>query len=80
MAVIHEYERTINQFTGDGVKAFLGAPIAHEDHAQGACKAALGIQRALRAYGKKVKKDCGSDMLRCGQSTAEGFKNEYHRS
>jgi class 3 adenylate cyclase len=41
MTEIHEYEGTINQFTGDGVKALLGAPIDHEDHAQRACKAAL---------------------------------------
>jgi len=47
MAEIHTYEGTINQFTGDGVMALFGAPVAHEDHAQRACKAALGIQAAL---------------------------------
>jgi hypothetical protein len=47
MAEIHKYEGTINQFTGDGVMALFGAPVAHEDHAQRACKAALGIQTAL---------------------------------
>jgi class 3 adenylate cyclase/tetratricopeptide (TPR) repeat protein len=62
MAEIHTYEGTINQFTGDGVMALFGAPVAHEDHAQRACKAALGIQRALIAYGEKVKKDCGADF------------------
>ena len=62
MAEIHKYEGTINQFTGDGVMALFGAPVAHEDHAQRACKAALGIQTALRAYGEKVKKDCAADF------------------
>ena len=31
----------MNQYTGDGIMALFGAPIAHEDHAQRACYAAL---------------------------------------
>ena len=50
MDEIHKYEGTINQFTGDGVMALFGAPIAHEDHAQRACHAALSIQKALEKY------------------------------
>ena len=34
---IHRFEGTVTQFTGDGVMALFGAPIAHEDHAQRAC-------------------------------------------
>ncbi len=60
MDEIHKYEGTINQFTGDGVMAIFGAPVAHEDHAQRACYAALSIQRAIGEYGEKVKKDCGT--------------------
>src|SRR5205814_8896526 len=33
MEAVHRYEGTVNQFTGDGVMALFGAPIAHEDHA-----------------------------------------------
>ena len=43
---IHRYEGTINQYTGDGIMALFGAPIAHEDHAQRACAAAQEIGRA----------------------------------
>ena len=57
MNAIHRYEGTINQFTGDGVMALFGAPVAHEDHAQRACHAALTIQRGMREYGEQVKKD-----------------------
>src|SRR5215470_19288067 len=44
---IHRYEGTINQYTGDGIMALFGAPIAHEDHAQRACAAALDLAREL---------------------------------
>jgi len=59
---IHRYEGTIDKFTGDGVMALFGAPVAHEDHAQRACYAALAIQRAMEGYGEKVKKECGVDF------------------
>ena len=59
---IHKYEGTINQFTGDGVMALFGAPVAHEDHAQRACHAALSIQRAIGDYGKRINRDIGVDF------------------
>jgi class 3 adenylate cyclase len=59
MEAIHGHEGTINQFTGDGVMALFGAPVAHEDHAQRACHAALAIQQALRGYGEKIERECG---------------------
>src|SRR5690242_9505181 len=37
---VHQYEGTVNQYTGDGIMALFGAPVAHEDHAQRACHAA----------------------------------------
>ena len=62
MDKIHRYEGTINQFTGDGIMALFGAPVAHEDHAQRACHAALAIQKAIGVYGEKIKKDTGVDF------------------
>ena len=50
MDEIHKYEGTINQFTGDGIMALFGAPVAHEDHAQRACYAALSIQKVICPY------------------------------
>jgi class 3 adenylate cyclase len=38
---VHRFEGTVNQYTGDGVMALFGAPIAHEDHARRALYAAL---------------------------------------
>ncbi|MDH4205100.1 MAG: AAA family ATPase [Desulfobacteraceae bacterium] len=70
MNEIHEYEGNINQFTGDGVMALFGAPVAHEDHAQRACHAALTIQKAMVEYSKEVKKDLGVNFkMRAGLNT-----------
>jgi len=70
MDEIHTYEGTINQFTGDGVMALLGAPVAHEDHAQRACHAALAIQKAMIEYSKKVEKNFGVNFrMRAGLNT-----------
>ena len=59
MDEIHKYEGTINQFTGDGVMALFGAPLAHEDHAQRACYAALAILKSLDQYGEELKNELG---------------------
>ncbi|MBT4267458.1 MAG: AAA family ATPase [Deltaproteobacteria bacterium] len=57
MDEIHRFEGTINQFTGDGVMAIFGAPLALEDHTRRACHAALSVQHALEEYGEKIKKE-----------------------
>jgi class 3 adenylate cyclase/tetratricopeptide (TPR) repeat protein len=62
MQEIHKYEGTINQFTGDGVMALFGAPLAHEDHAQRACHAALAIQQSLLEYSRTVQTEFGLDF------------------
>jgi len=54
MDEIHRHEGTINQFTGDGVMALFGAPVAYEDHARRACQSALNIQKAMGRFGQTV--------------------------
>ncbi len=56
MDVVHRYEGTITQFTGDGVMALFGAPIAHEDSARRAVAAALEMQQSLEEYADEVNK------------------------
>ena len=52
---VHRFEGTVNQYTGDGIMALFGAPIAHEDHAQRACYAALQGRDQLRAFADKLR-------------------------
>jgi Adenylate and Guanylate cyclase catalytic domain len=54
---VHRFEGTVNQFTGDGIMALFGAPIAHEDHAQRACYAALHLRDELRPH---MRTSCAS--------------------
>jgi class 3 adenylate cyclase/tetratricopeptide (TPR) repeat protein len=59
---VHRFEGTVNQYTGDGIMALFGAPIAHEDHAQRACYAALHLVDALRDYAIALRRERGLDF------------------
>src|SRR5437870_7407280 len=56
---VHRFEGTVNQYTGDGIMALFGAPIAHEDHAQRACWAALHLRGELSRHTTEVKRAHG---------------------
>jgi class 3 adenylate cyclase/tetratricopeptide (TPR) repeat protein len=69
-AEVHRFEGTINQYTGDGVMALFGAPIAHEDSARRAVHAALGIQRAMRDLSRLLEARHGPPIrMRIGLNT-----------
>ena len=69
---VHRYEGTINQYTGDGIMALFGAPIAHEDHAERACAAALDLARELGALAEDVRRESGLDFaVRMGLNSGE---------
>jgi len=69
---VHRYEGTINQYTGDGIMAIFGAPIAHEDHAQRACAAALDLARELGALAEDVRRESGLEFaVRMGLNSGE---------
>ena len=56
---VERFEGFVDKFTGDGIMALFGAPIAHEDHAQRACFAALHLQGELARYATEVKRERG---------------------
>ena len=69
---IHRFEGTVDKFTGDGIMALFGAPIAHEDHAQRACYAAMHLQGELAAYAAQLRREQGlSFSVRMGLNSGE---------
>lgn len=71
-AAVHRYDGTINQYTGDGIMALFGAPLAQEQHAASACFAALEIQRTVREYADELRLSTGLNLsLRAGLNTGD---------
>jgi class 3 adenylate cyclase/tetratricopeptide (TPR) repeat protein len=69
---VHAVEGTVHQFTGDGVMALFGAPLAHEDHARRACLAALELEEAMRPFADELASEDGVDFqIRCGLNSGE---------
>jgi class 3 adenylate cyclase/tetratricopeptide (TPR) repeat protein len=67
---VHHFEGTVNQFTGDGVMALFGAPIALEDAPRRAVSAALRVQAALEPLRREVRAQLDADFrLRIGIHT-----------
>ncbi|HXJ36133.1 MAG TPA: adenylate/guanylate cyclase domain-containing protein [Candidatus Eisenbacteria bacterium] len=56
---VARFEGFVDKFTGDGIMALFGAPIAHEDHAQRACWAALHLRDEIARYATEVKREHG---------------------
>jgi class 3 adenylate cyclase/tetratricopeptide (TPR) repeat protein len=69
---VHRFEGTVNQYTGDGIMALFGAPIAHEDHAHRACYAALQLRDTVRDYANEVRVQYGVPFgVRIGINSGE---------
>ena len=54
--VVQRYGGTVDKFTGDGIMAVFGAPVALEDHAVRACLAALGVQEEAKRLADEVQR------------------------
>jgi adenylate cyclase len=71
-AVVQRYDGTVDKFTGDGIMAVFGAPVALEDHAVRACLAALGVQEETKRLAVDVGERDGIDLrLRVGLNSGE---------
>ena len=76
-AVVQRFGGTVNQFTGDGIMAVFGAPVALEDHAIRACLAALGIQEEAKRLAIDVHDRDGVELrLRVGLNSGQVIAGE----
>jgi class 3 adenylate cyclase len=76
-AVVQRYGGTVDKFTGDGIMAVFGAPVALEDHAVRACLAALGIQEETKRLAADVQdRDGVALQLRVGLNSGEVIAGE----
>ena len=76
-AVVERYGGTVHQFTGDGIMAMFGAPMALEDHAIRACLAGLGIQDHCQRLAQRVASSDGVDLrLRVGLNSGQVITGE----
>ena len=65
-AVVQQYGGTVDKFTGDGIMAVFGAPVAMEDHAVRACLAALGVQDEAKRLAVEVRDRDGVELSVAG--------------
>lgn len=76
-AVVKRYGGTVDKFTGDGIMAVFGAPLALEDHAVRACLAALAIQDELARLAVQVRDHDGVELaLRIGLNSGQVIAGE----
>jgi adenylate cyclase len=69
---VTKFEGTVDKFTGDGIMAVFGAPIAHEDHAQRACYAALQMLDDVADYAAELRRGQGLNFsTRIGINSGE---------
>jgi class 3 adenylate cyclase len=76
-AVVQHFGGTVDKFTGDGIMAVFGAPVALEDHAARACLAALGVQEEVKRLAVDVRERDGVDLqLRVGLNSGQVIAGE----
>jgi class 3 adenylate cyclase len=76
-AVVRRYGGGTVEYTGDGVMALFGAPVALEDHAFRACLAALAIQEETNRLAAEVARRDGVALrLRVGLNSGRVIAGE----
>ncbi len=69
---VRRFEGTVDKFTGDGIMAVFGAPVAHEDHARRACFAALRMLDDIAEYAGELRRKHGLNFsARIGINSGE---------
>jgi class 3 adenylate cyclase len=77
-AVVQRYGGGSVEYTGDGLMALFGAPVALEDHAFRACLAALAIQEEANRLAAEVQRsDSVALRLRVGLNSGRVIAGEF---
>lgn len=79
---VYKYEGMVDKYTGDGLMALFGAPIAHENNAELAIRAALDMHVDVGALSKKLKGQLGTELrvhigLHTGPVIVGGIGSDY---
>jgi class 3 adenylate cyclase len=59
---VYRHEGVIDKFTGDGIMAIFGAPIAHRDDAERAVRTALQVHQALDRLSAEIRGEMGVEI------------------
>jgi adenylate cyclase len=79
--VVQHFGGTVDKFTGDGIMAVFGAPVALEDHALRACLTALGVQEEAKGLAVEVQeRDLVELQLRVGLNSGQVIAGEIGSS
>src|SRR3954451_3388662 len=69
---VERFGGSVDKFIGDNVMALFGAPVAHEDDAERAVRAGLGMQEAMTEINEGLRESHGVAIsLRVGVNTGE---------
>jgi adenylate cyclase len=69
---VERFGGTVDKFTGDGIMALFGAPLAYEDHARRGCLAALTMSSAVADYAAELRRTVGLGFaVRIGLNSGE---------
>jgi len=75
--VVKRYGGRVDKFTGDGIMALFGAPLALEDHALRACRAALEIHSGISDLAQEISRRDGVELqLRIGLNSGQVITGE----
>ncbi len=80
---IYRYGGMVDKFTGDGLQAIFGAPLAHENDAERAVRAALSAKRAIARFNDALMGRTGTGLkvrmgLHAGPVVVGGVGSDLH--